>query len=209
MSTRTFDTHVGPDAEARGESAPVEEDTPVRVEAGWDPAMDRLYLAVYRLDALGCRDVETLYSNLGKTGDEPPEGSSVIGAESPGSIKRRLRDFAIEWPEHWFNDVLTDYEVGKDTQAGARESVEGTCAGSEVEEDYGFYERTSFEERLEKELERTPGLASAIDTLHATGALGMDPPIMGALFRLGLAGSREESVEKAFAYLLREGYIER
>lgn len=209
MSTRTFDTHVGPDAEARGESAPVEEDTPVRVQAGWDPQSGRLYLVIYRLDGLGCRDVETLYSNLHDTGYGPSTDVPFSGAETPGSIKRRLRDFAIEWPEVWYNDVLTDYEVGKDAQLGARESVEGTCAGPEVEEDYGLYERTSFEERLEKELERTPGLASAIDTLHATGALGMDPPIMGALFRLGLAGSREESVEKAFAYLLREGYIER
>jgi len=209
MSTRTFETHTGPDEQARGESSPVGEGTPVRVQAGWDPEREGLYLVVSRTGRPGGSEVGTLYSNVGDSVYGPQAGSPLFNQETPGSIKRRLRDFAIEWPEDWFNDILTDYEVGKDMQMGARESVKGTCAGLEVEEDYGLHERGSFEEYLERELERTPGLASAIDTLHSTGATGMDPPIMGALFRLGLAGSRDESVKKAHGYLLREGYIER
>ncbi len=209
MSTRRFDTHTGPDSQARGETSPLDEDTPVRVLAGWDPPMERLFLLIYRLDGPGGRDVETIYSNLDGTGYGLEPESGVTGAETPDSIKRRLRDFAIEWPDDWYNDLMTDYEVGKDTQMGARESVEGTCAGPDVKEDYGLHERLSFVERLEKELARTDGLAEAIVTLFRTGATGMDPPIMGALFRLGIVGSRKEKVEKAFTILLRKGHVDR
>jgi len=209
MSTRTFDAYTGPGEQARGESSPVDEDTPVRVRAGWDPRAGKLYLVISRTGGPGEPGVEILYSNVHDTGYGTTRVAPGAGGETPGSIKRRLRDFAIGWPEAWLNDVRTDYEVGKDVQAGAFAGANGTCAGSEVEEDYGLYRRASFEERLENELERTPGLAEAIDVLHSTGATGMNPPIMGALFRLGLAGSRDESVEKAHDYLLREGYIDR
>jgi len=209
MSKRRFEAYTGPDSMSRMEESPAEEGTPVRVVAGWDPPMERLFLVIYRLDGRDGRDVETLYSNLDAAGYGPSSESSASGAETPDSIKRRLRDFAIEWPEEWYNDILTDYEVGKDTQMGARESVDGTCAGGDVEEDYGFHDRLSFEERLEKELDRTPGLADAIETLHSTGATGMSPPIMGALFRLGIAGSRKGKIQEAFSYLLREGHLDR
>jgi hypothetical protein len=208
MSKRTFETHTGPDEEARREASPVGEGTPVRVRAGWDVEGDGLYLVIARTGGPGGPDVGVLYSNVGDSVYGPQAGSPIFHQETPSSLKRRLRDFAIEWPTEWYNDVLTDYEVGQDAKMGARDGVEGTCAGPEVEESYGVYERNSFEERLEKELERTPGLAGAIDTLYETGATGMDPPIMGALFRLGLAGTRDESIGKAHDYLLREGYIQ-
>jgi len=138
MSTRTFDTRVGSNKEARGESASAQEDTPVRVHAGWNPPVG-LFLVIYRADGLEGPCVETLYSNIDAPGYGPP-GDLAIG-ESPGSIKRRLRDFAIQWPEAWYNDLLADYEVGKDAQMGAPESVEGTCAGPAVKKNYGVHDR--------------------------------------------------------------------
>jgi len=209
MSKRRFETYTGPDTESRMDESPVEEGTTVEVVSGWDPPMGRLFLVIYRLDGRGGRDVETLYSNLDASGYGPASEDAATGAESLSSIKRRLRDFAIEWPEEWMDDIGYDAEVGNDMKMGARETVDGTRAGSEVEIDYGFHERMSFEERLEKELDRTPGLADAIQTLHQTGATGMDPPIMGALFRLGLVGSRERDLNHAVSYLLREGHMDR
>lgn len=209
MSKRRFETYTGPDENSRMNESPVEEGTPVEVVSGWDPPMGRLFLVIYRLDGRGGRDVETLYSNLDASGYGPASDDAATGAESLSSIKRRLRDFAIEWPEEWLNDIGSDSEVGNDTKMGARETVKGTRAGSDVEEDYGFHSRMSFEERLEKELERTDGLADAIQTLHRTGATGMDPPIMGALFRLGIAQSESDTLDHAVSYLLREGHMDR
>lgn len=73
-------------------------DEPVEVLAGWDAALEYLFLVVHRLDEPGGQDEETLYTNLD---EENPELKAW-------EITAVLHKLGLPFPEAWFFRVLKD-----------------------------------------------------------------------------------------------------
>lgn len=184
MSQRYFRSYTGKHADSRLEESPVEPATPVQIQAGWDRPLSCLHLTILMLDGIRGRDVETLFTN---TDMDDPSGLTI------SAIKRYLRNYAIRWPEEWLRDVRNDAIWA--AKIAGKPSIESRAGNSTSE--FGVIESLTFQERLQMELDRTPGLKDALESYLQVGVVNAGPPIMGALVRLGILGTDDGRLAEA------------
>lgn len=172
MSKRIFQTFTtdGTDSEAPDPG------TPVLVEAGWDRPLGWLFLNVERLDRVGGRDVETVFTNLERT--DP--SMTVEG------IQKTLNDVVGHWPEEWMRAVREDREKKP---------------GNDVSR-YGLHDPIGLEARLAEEKKTTSDLTETIRSLHDDGRLDGSMEAIQTLFRLGIL-SDPERLREAFVIVSR------
>lgn len=156
MSKRIFQTFTA----GRTNSEAPASGTSVLVEAGWDRPLGWLFLNVERLDRVGGRDVETVFTNL----ERPDPGMTVE------EIQQTLKDVVGHWPEEWMREVKEDRE---------------TRPGNDVSR-YGLHDPIGLENRLQHKRESTSGLTETIRTLHDDGRLNGSVEAIQTLFRLGI-----------------------
>jgi len=165
MSKRIFQTFT---AGCTNSEAPAA-GTPVLVEAGWDRPLSWLFLNVERLDRVGGRDVETVFTNL----ERPDPGMTVE------EIQKTLSDVVGHWPEEWMREVKEDRE---------------NRTGNDVSR-YGLHDPMGLETRLAQERKTTSELTETIRTLHDDGRLDGPRDAIETLFRLGILSDPERLTE--------------
>lgn len=166
MSKRVYQTITTKDVDR--EKA-VARGTPVVVESGWDPPLERLFLNVERLDRVDGRDVETVFTNL----ERPDPEMSVEG------IQEVLHQTVGYWPEEWMREVTEDRENRPGNQVST----------------YGLHDPVGLEERLARQLGEIEDLEETIRRLHDEGQIEGSTEALQALYRLGVLSDQQRLTE--------------